>query len=111
MIEVSYDVAKLSITAKGHAGYAEEGKDIVCAGVSALLFALPNAFDRTLTGYVMEQDKETGYFYIMADMSGYCSAPRFQALLIFETVWAGLELIARQYPEYLKINLIAMEGI
>ncbi len=28
----------LEISATGHAGYAERGRDIVCAGVSALLF-------------------------------------------------------------------------
>ncbi len=28
----------LELTAVGHAGYAERGRDIVCAGVSALLF-------------------------------------------------------------------------
>ena len=34
MIEVS--VRKDGITVSGHAGYAEAGKDVVCAGVTAL---------------------------------------------------------------------------
>ena len=34
MIEVH--ITQNSLTVKGHAGYAERGKDIVCAAVSAL---------------------------------------------------------------------------
>ena len=30
----------------GHAGYAEQGKDIVCAGVSTLAYTLINNLDR-----------------------------------------------------------------
>ena len=38
MIEVT--VRKDRITVSGHAGYAEAGKDIVCAGVTALTQSL-----------------------------------------------------------------------
>ncbi len=37
-IRVRRHVDGLEISARGHAGYAKRGEDIVCAGVSALLF-------------------------------------------------------------------------
>ncbi len=39
-IRVRRHAAGLEILARGHAGYAERGADIVCAGVSALLYGL-----------------------------------------------------------------------
>ena len=35
----------ISLTSKGHAGYADYGQDIVCAGTSAIIFGLFNAID------------------------------------------------------------------
>ena len=48
MIHVSvgmWDEHIISIQCKGHAGYAESGKDLVCAGVSSILFVALNALD------------------------------------------------------------------
>lgn len=44
MIEVKYFERKnrYAISAKGHAGYAPLGQDIVCAAVTSVLFALGN---------------------------------------------------------------------
>ena len=41
MIEI--EVSDNQVTLSGHAGYAEQGKDIVCAGISALIPALVNS--------------------------------------------------------------------
>ena len=38
-----------SITISGHAGYAEHGKDIVCAGVSMLIQTLIESFENLTT--------------------------------------------------------------
>lgn len=40
-VSISYDEIKIS----GHAGYAEIGKDIVCAGVSVLVYTLEKALE------------------------------------------------------------------
>ena len=40
MTRITYDPQQMMIKAEGHAGYAEYGKDIVCAGVSALMQTL-----------------------------------------------------------------------
>ena len=41
MIEIK--VSNNQVTLEGHSGYAEHGKDIVCAGISALIPALVNS--------------------------------------------------------------------
>lgn len=37
-VQVARRDGGLELTAKGHAGYAPRGRDVVCAGVSALLY-------------------------------------------------------------------------
>ena len=43
MIEIK--VYDNQVTIEGHSGYAEHGKDIVCAGISALVPALVNSLN------------------------------------------------------------------
>ena len=52
MIRINYcrEEDRHRLTVDGHAGYAEHGRDIVCAGVSAISFAL--------LGYLQQCDAE-----------------------------------------------------
>ena len=43
----------VSIEMNGHSGYAENGKDIVCAGVSSLVYAALNSFNWVTNGEVV----------------------------------------------------------
>lgn len=52
--------AYVSFTSKGHAGYAEEGYDIVCAAVSALIINAVNSIE-TFTEDVIEAEEKDGY--------------------------------------------------
>ena len=55
MIQVSIGMCEehiISLQCKGHAGYAEAGKDLVCAGVSSILFGALNALDEMEKGNV-----------------------------------------------------------
>lgn len=58
MIEVH--ITKNSLTVKGHAGYAERGKDIVCAAVSALVQGLMHSLN-ALTDDIFSYDACEGY--------------------------------------------------
>ena len=45
----------------GHAGYAEEGEDIVCAGISALVINTVNSLGLyTKDAFFTDSDEETG---------------------------------------------------
>lgn len=97
-----------SLDITGHAGYAEKGKDIVCAGVSSLAMA----------AYY------TLYSY---DQAGHCKIARFSigdeaemhitvqasegmgealVMTIFSTITHGLESIGKQYPGYVQFKLL-----
>ncbi|MGI6070016.1 MAG: ribosomal-processing cysteine protease Prp [Blautia sp.] len=83
----------------GHAGYAQEGQDIVCAAVSALVITTANALDAyTDDSYVLEED------------DGYVSW-RFQeeiserGTLLMDTLVLGLTEIMDSYGRnYLRLE-------
>ncbi len=58
MIEVH--ITQNSLTVKGHAGYAERGKDIVCAAVSALAQGLVHSLS-VLTDDEISAEVESGH--------------------------------------------------
>lgn len=94
MIKVS--VRKDEITVSGHAGYAEQGKDIVCAGVTALVQTLMKSFD-DLTEDKIEADVQQGEAYIKyGDLSE-------AGKLLVDSFFLGICLIADEFPQYVKI--------
>ena len=53
----------LDFLSKGHAGYAEEGQDIVCAAVSALIITTVNSLEK-FTEEQIEAEADEGYVSI-----------------------------------------------
>ncbi len=53
----------LDFSSRGHAGYAEEGQDIVCAAVSALIITTVNSLDE-FTEEKVEVGEDDGYVSI-----------------------------------------------
>lgn len=89
---------------RGHAGFAPAGKDIVCAGASALALTLASCLRREeergrLRLFSIQQ--EPGRLEIQAapTLSGL---ERISALL--EWAEEGFRLLARQYPEYVALE-------
>lgn len=95
MTRCYYDRSKRLIRIEGHAMFAPAGEDIVCAGVSALECALY----QYLTDVMMD-----GVSVVKADLEP--SSSRFVGCEktdeAFECIWAGLELIAQNYPSYVQ---------
>ena len=84
----------------GHAGSGEKGKDIVCAGVSALVIALTERISDLECEHLIRVES----FYIAdgeisLEISWQDAFGRAAALGVFETVRAGLTRIAEMYPE------------
>ncbi|RBP39555.1 ribosomal-processing cysteine protease Prp [Garciella nitratireducens] len=87
---------------KGHAGYGEEGWDIVCSAVSALTIATLNG----LTEYVsipLDIEIEDGYVYcaITTKMS---KLQTIQSQAILQTMKLAFENIVDEYGEYVKMD-------
>ena len=85
MIRVQFDGAQ--VTVSGHAGYAPAGRDIVCAAVSALVYALAGYLEET--GQAARSDIRRGYADI--EGAGDCGAA-------FALVRCGIEQLAAAYP-------------
>lgn len=87
---------KYSILISGHANYAEPGKDIVCAGISALAQTLIRSLEELTTTeikYVMQPGT--------VDISYKNLSEHARALV--DSFFIGCELIAREYPENVQI--------
>lgn len=102
MTRITYDPKRMTIKAEGHAGYAEYGKDIVCAGVSALMQSLhPSLLERGIR-HTMHMVMEPNHIEVKAEPE--CEQ-QYPCLVVFETVLAGLKEIARAYPNYVSIKV------
>jgi uncharacterized protein YsxB (DUF464 family) len=85
---------KLSVRVEGHAGYAEHGKDIVCASASILAYTLAS-FVMNVDGSVVE--------LASADTTIECETDDESIINAFDFAKRGYELLALNYPQYVKL--------
>lgn len=94
MIEIHCAQHKITIT--GHAGYAEPGKDIVCAGVSALVQTLIQSIE-TLTQDTIKCTLSPGAAEInLGDLSE-------RASVLVDSFFVGCTLMAGEYPDRVRV--------
>ena len=89
------------IELKGHAGYDEYGKDIICASASALALNMANSVERfTGDGFDGSVGEETGHFTFR--FTGEVSK---ESKLLMDSLVLGLKNIEETYgEEYIKIR-------
>ena len=92
----------LSFHCKGHAGYAEEGEDIVCAGISAIVINTCNCLEDLLEEQVTIRYSKDG-----GDISCvFQTIPSEKAALLVDCMIHGLEWIRTQYgKKYLNYKI------
>ena len=94
MIEVRIRPERIEIS--GHAGYAEPGKDIVCAGVTALTQTLIQSID-DLTDDKIEYRISPG----KAEIEYRNLSEKSKTLV--DSFFVGIRLIADEFPDYVAI--------
>lgn len=94
MIEVN--VRPDGITVGGHAGYAECGKDIVCAGVTALTQTLIGSL-KELTSDDIKYDISPGWANI-----NYGNLSEESKTLV-DSFFIGICMIADEFPDYVRV--------
>ena len=83
------------IRVQGHADYAGAGKDIVCAGISALTWTLAGALHKVgALNMVEEKDGDMLIGYKATDLSG----PYIDMFL------TGAEMLEYRYPENVRLQ-------
>ncbi len=88
--------------ARGHAGYAERGADIVCAGVSALTQAAVLGLARRLEAPLLVVQRE-GFLRCTLG-PGVGREVRARAQDVLETMLLGLREISSLFPERLTLT-------
>ena len=86
--------------ALGHAGYAEEGEDIVCAAISILTINTMNAIETfTDADVFLNTDEELGLIEYKID------EPTKETSLLLDTMVLGLQTMAddENYAEYIDL--------
>jgi uncharacterized protein YsxB (DUF464 family) len=87
-----------SVFARGHAEFAVQAEDVVCAAVSAILQALRLGLE-TYADIPLDADQEPGELHLR-----WPESARDDAALraIATTAELSVERIAAQYPEYVR---------
>lgn len=105
MVEITYRRAYLPygniqyhLEAKGHAGYAVRGDDIVCASVSALFYTLANFLDQKGADDLTADDED--------DFLIECKGLYHDEVVhtAFQMTVFGLMLIEEQYPDNVQVT-------
>ena len=90
----------VSFESKGHAMYAQEGRDIVCAAVSALIINTVNSLEK-FTEDDFEAEAEDGFVRIR-----FHGRQSEGGRLLMDSLLLGLETIGQDYNHrYLKIMI------
>ena len=96
MIKVVYnnDFKNLKIT--GHAGYADQGKDIVCASASSIILSSMNL--------AIEFNKDVKYTDDLNKIEILNNTNDENVKKVFSNMITCLEDLERQYPDNIKIS-------
>ena len=100
LITYRHDGNNLSLVCQGHAGYAEHGRDIVCAGISALCGALEIALDN-----LQDSGAVQSHFCSWSDAcftAEATAAPADKGVsTAFEVIYGGLCRMEEEYGDYM----------
>lgn len=86
----------IGMDVKGHAEYAEHGNDLVCAGVSCIMFGLCNALDM-----LCQIEAEAISNKIMIKIA----EPTERTQLVIQTALIQLQTVEQQFSEFITIKI------
>ena len=86
-----------TIKVRGHACYAPRGQDVVCAGVTALTQTLVESIEG-LTGNEIKYDMSPGRVDIKI------KDPDEDAQLLMDSFLVGIDMIADEFPEHVRVE-------
>ena len=93
MLEVTIKLNEFTI--RGHAEYAEHGRDIVCSAISAI--AQTAVLGLETYGF-LTKEVQPGYMHVVLQTSS------IETMAIMATMEMGMVQISKQYPEYVQIK-------
>lgn len=99
----SKEVCEILIT--GHAGFADNGYDIVCAAVSSQIISLENSLVQLVQVPVETQVNEVdgGYLKLMLP-TGLTSKIQHDVQLLVQHFMLAMQVTQAAYPEFIEIQ-------
>ncbi|WP_456278126.1 ribosomal-processing cysteine protease Prp [Bacillus sp. AK128] len=94
-----------SVTISGHAEYDEPGKDIVCAGVSAVTFGAANAVEE-LCGIALQVEQGKSGFLRFIIPSVHDGDKLEKVHFLLEGMLVSLKTIEESYSDFIKITTL-----
>lgn len=94
---ITIDRCKGSVSIKGHAGYAPQGQDIVCAAVSVLVQTLIQSVEDLCTD-------EISYHLQPGSVEIKHGNLTANAQLLFDSFFIGCQMIANSYPIHVQVT-------
>ena len=96
MIKVVYNDNFKNLKITGHAGYADKGKDIVCASASSIIL--------TSINLAIEFNKDVIYTDDLNKIEIINNTNDENVQKVFSNMILSLEELERQYPDNIKIS-------
>lgn len=96
----------VKLKATGHTGYAEQGKDILCASVSSVLGSLALGLKQVLKLNIKYQEnQDDGSMFIELPKNLNLEQIK-QSNLLFEVAYSSLKDLKSGYSQYIKLEVI-----
>lgn len=106
MVIITYYREAFRLTASGHAGAGEYGKDPVCAAVSALVLTLGS----NVADLCLQENAEKPVLFTAPGAAEISCTPKKGmeqvVTLMFDTVCQGFALLQRLHPQSVRFQLI-----
>jgi uncharacterized protein YsxB (DUF464 family) len=101
-IFINEDKECVGFQIEDHAGYADQGEDIVCAAISTLVINTINSIEAfTGTVPIVETDEKSGYIHCSFEES-----ITNEAALLLDSMILGLSQIKEQYgTKYIDVKI------
>lgn len=103
-IIIKSDTLINQIELSGHTGYADSGKDIVCAGLTTATFTTINLLDRFNQKFDLVTNEADGYLRLSLDYQESNEELKNLIQVILQNLIDTYEGISSDYPKYVKIN-------
>ncbi|MTI68756.1 MAG: ribosomal-processing cysteine protease Prp [Firmicutes bacterium] len=87
---------------KGHTGFEESGKDIVCSAVSVLAITGANSLNE-VCNINIKVNMEDGYLEVLIP-EDINTEKRDKANVVIETILVGIKSTMESYPDYITLE-------
>lgn len=87
---------------EGHAGYGEEGEDIVCSAVSAISYTIVNGITEVLKIDVEHIIKDG---FLQLNLKGNSLEEIEKCQILLETMMLGFKSMEISYGDYIKVQV------